>query len=145
MAGALGLGQVMEELVHSVFGKPEFPLSSGGKAGVQAAPPACVPDLSTRSGERRLRGEGCCLPASGGGCTLGGRWHPWGKLLCPPPAFGKSGLQSSGHDCQSPAPQSKECSEKRPPLKDFRPVTVSFCPCCANIYSEGDDNIQTSH
>ena len=67
MAGALGLGQVMEEPVHSVFGKPEFPLSSRGKAGVQAAPPACVPDLSTRSGERRLRGEGCCLPASDGG------------------------------------------------------------------------------
>ena len=84
MAGALGLGQVMEELVHSVFGKPEFPLSSGGKAGVQAAPPACVPDLSTRSGERRLRGEGCCLPASGGG---------WGR--------GRNGVRGPGEQMQT--------------------------------------------
>ena len=90
MAGALGLGQVMEEPVHSVFGKPEFPLSSGGKARVQAAPPACVPDLSTRSGERRLRGEGCCLPVSGGG-GRGALWaaagiHEAGCCVHPQPS-----------------------------------------------------------
>ena len=57
----------MEELVHSGFGKPESPLSSSGKARMQAAPPVCVPDLGTRSGQRRLRGQGYCLPASAGG------------------------------------------------------------------------------
>lgn len=112
MAGALGLGQVMEEPVHSGFGKPESPLSSRGKARVQAAPPVCVSDLGTRSGERRLRGQGCCLPASTGG-TPGGRWHPWGRLSCPPPAFGKSGLQGSGHDSASRQPHEIKNAQRK--------------------------------
>ena len=39
-----------------------------------------------------------------GACTLGGCWHPRGRLLCPPPAFGKSGFQGSGHDSASRQP-----------------------------------------
>ena len=61
--------------------------------------------------------EGCvgraavCQPPRGG--TPGGCWHPWGRLLCPPPAFGKSGLQGSGHDSASCQPHEVRNAQRK--------------------------------
>lgn len=135
----------MEESVLQCVWEANSHCHPGAKPGCRLLP-ACVPDLSARSGDKKRLADWGELLFAGlrGGVHSGADAGIHGASCCVhPQPFVKVACRAQDMTLPVANPQSKECSEKRPPLKDFRPVTLNFCPC-ASIYS-GDDNIQTSH